>query len=1244
MRKNLRMWCMAIAAVAFTSSFAQTDVTNKVLNPDMEKGVLGWDIDFTSTVWKKQTKNQATYPGYHGFHNLMLECWHGDLTTGVGNSTISQTLTDLPNGTYVFGVYAAAAHTVSDITSPNKDEVYGVNLFANEQTVPMATNPVEGMFEKWAHTAKFNVAVKVIDGTLEFGVKVEDTFINFVGLDEASLYFFGDMDTDAALDEMAKIDIAKLIAIADTCVDNKMNADTLAHLNEMIEAAKLVTKNAELYQADEDLGWAIYLANKSAKDYATLAGAIADAKAVAAQEWTDADETVVALDALNAMIAECEAKYTEGTAISAEIPVMVAELAEASAVVELDAIYVLLDDYTAKVDSISYLTGDQIGEYSDDMVDAAGSALIDVQTELDMAADGDITAGEAKERCEKLFADIQEIIDNPLNYDEFPIFLHRSTELLPGQGTDDNAKAYPVLEGSYVKDYPVGTRPNGQAYAGGNNVITYDSRLFRFREPLTKVRFIVHEAGRPEATDKAGNACFILASFSMYDEDDNKIELTTENFTSNAEEPLEGQGIAGLIDDNPGSYYHSLWSGATPQAHYLEVTLPEGEYSAFRFSMSALSSNHSRGFPAEMEITYVSDEITELQQTIVKAREIYPVYGTAPGYYNVDLTPFETALAEGDAVVEKAGASDSEIQAAIDKVNAELEKVKNGIVMPEADKKYRIISSEQTFVNNQGVHKAMTIHEGDSLRPNWLWWQDACADSAKQEFSFELLGEENDKVYYAIKHVATGKYVADWYDADGVRPLSNAVFTLSETPDSFLLHNLSNGEWAIGREGYSGTYMHALNHNSGVADSTLSAQQGIGKGKGFSSSVITWVNAAYDYSGWYIREMSELPDPTSSLTDLVFRSKTYTLYSKVSNLVLTADKECAFENLTIYNQTGGVIEPASVVVDGDKATIDLGTSVALFSFSFDNAEGVTTVVVDGSLSVVNNGPSAEFTKLQNAYNAAVAKAPVQGEAVGQVADLSEYDAAVAAAQELLDAEEEAAAEVLVAAANAVDSAVAHLKINLPVAGKSYYIILGGYDFWSNFGTDMAVYTKQDAAGQDFVYWAYVNVHNSNYLWQFEDCGQLIGGMPAYFLKNVGTGLYMCPTLNRDHRYLVDDISETQPYEVKSVNGGMVAIGDNSTVADGYTYLHPLNHSTGAGVCGNMISWGAADKASAMRVVEAEAYLTDYLNVAGIEDVEIADEQVAPAKKGVYDLFGRRIEAPAATGIYIVDGKKKVIKK
>ena len=58
MMKNLRMFCLGLAAATFTASFAQTNVTEKLLNADMEKGVLGWNIKFESNIWKKQKKSQ----------------------------------------------------------------------------------------------------------------------------------------------------------------------------------------------------------------------------------------------------------------------------------------------------------------------------------------------------------------------------------------------------------------------------------------------------------------------------------------------------------------------------------------------------------------------------------------------------------------------------------------------------------------------------------------------------------------------------------------------------------------------------------------------------------------------------------------------------------------------------------------------------------------------------------------------------------------------------------------------------------------------------------------------------------------------------------------------------------------------------------------------------------------------------------------------------------------------------------
>ena len=61
--------------------------------------------------------------------------------------------------------------------------------------------------------------------------------------------------------------------------------------------------------------------------------------------------------------------------------------------------------------------------------------------------------------------------------------------------------------------------------------------------------------------------------------------------------------------------------------------------------------------------------------------------------------------------------------------------------------------------------------------------------------------------------------------------------------------------------------------------------------------------------------------------------------------------------------------------------------------------------------------------------------------------------------------------------------------------------------------------------------------------------------------------------------------------------------------------------------------------SAMYVVEEEAYNKAYYT--NIESIDLTDEYVTPAVKGIFDLFGRRIDTPVTTGIYIVDRKSVV---
>ncbi len=91
-----------------------------------------------------------------------------------------------------------------------------------------------------------------------------------------------------------------------------------------------------------------------------------------------------------------------------------------------------------------------------------------------------------------------------------------------------------------------------------------------------------------------------------------------------------------------------------------------------------------------------------------------------------------------------------------------------------------------------------------------------------------------------------------------------------------------------------------------------------------------------------------------------------------------------------------------------------------------------------------------------------------------------------------------------------------------------------------------------------------------------------------------------------------------------------------------------NHYLAIGVTANNLltgkeqftgAWMGADDWKLVLVTKA-ATQSEFNPFAGIENLET----VAPAQVGIYDLFGRRIETPTVSGIYIVNGKKTVIKK
>ena len=1171
MKKNLRMLCLGLAAATFSAGFAQAenDVTSKLMNADMEKGVIGWTIDFDSHIWKKNTKNQAAKRGFHGMNNTVLENWKSDATSGLSDNTISQTVKNLPNGTYVFGAYVGASQQGSE--ESNRATVTGVTMFANEATVAVATDNPDNSAIKEAHTAKFNVAATVTDGTLTVGIKAESTNANYLVIDNATLYYFGDMDAAAALDEMAKIDMAATVAIADTCFAHHMNADTLAAITEAKAAAEAVATADAAWQADEDLYWAIYKATRSIGDYRSFNNAIAAAEVVAAGEYSvdDLEEALAA--AIEAAKATYEAAAADRTALNEQK----AALNEAAAIVALDSCYVVLEEFLGPL--VEELPeGDAPGEYSEAKIAKIEELMDDALAVVDDAYEANITALQARHQFDSLYAEIQAVLDNPNSVDAFPFTVTASQE--------------PNADGRYE----------------------FTSKVYTVNNPVTTLRFTFLDSFCPNGSGKGDPVFVALGEFYMYNADGELIELSAENFSTNAQEASEGP-IANICDGDISTYFHSDWHGNVAENHYIEVSLPEG-LDLTSFSFGWIDRGNRQNIPLVVEVSSLSTATADLMAAISAAKNMNAYRGTAPGFYNADLSAFYAAIAAAEALV-GTEASDDEVYAAIEALEEQQSKLDElSVVMPEAGKQYRIVSAGP-FFEKQGVHKAWTAYS-DTAVVNQVWWETAHPDSADQVFTFEALANDEGKNYYYVKHVATGLYVGTPVNDEGEE--LNAIGLIA-TPDTVELSSLGYGQFGL----YNSGMIHAGDHNSGVASTNAGSYGGV---RGVSSGMCKWTTGAYDCSAWYIREMQGLPYATKNMSELNFQSESINLYEGVNTLVLEADKDCAFADFVVYDVLGNAIS-ASVNAAGKVATVTLDTTaVESFSFAFTNAEGVATVSINGSIS--------KLSELQTAYDETVAVAPEKGHAVGQYSDLKEYEAALKAAEALLA--NGGSEDAIQQAINDLDSAVAHLQVNLPLADKTYFIVSGHDAFFNTHGVDVALYVKKDGTPA----WSYVGTSSPNYLWKFIDKGELVNGAPAFYLQNVATGTYMGSADGFSTPLeMVADTAATQPFRIDAWGEGVVTICD-SRYSDGN--IHMNGHGGGANAFGNLVYWSSTTgTASAMKIVESEYYIW---KLTDIEDIEIVDEFVAPAQKGIYDLFGRRIDAPAATGIYIVDGKKRVIKK
>ena len=1255
MKKNLRLLCLGLAAAAFTSSFAQEhkDMTSLLKNADMEQGLKGWVVD-GDKIMGKNKKNLSTQTGFYGMGQGVLEAWNGN-GNGLADSYIMQRVGGgkLPEGTYVFGAYIGASKQYhrKDVCEikvtvdkngkevkthvdaakkghkyqywSNRDSVNGVEIFANEAVQRVATNNpdynrmvnADGTLYNDGHATKFNVAVNLTSdyarpGYLTVGLRYKETNANYVVWDNATLYYFGDMSEAEALDAMARIDMDSAIAVADTLRSVKMNVDTLAALDDIIDRATKATITAANFEEySNQLFWLAGNARRSETDYSNLKKNIESAEKLLDMDWQDASGYVEDITAsLEEILTDAQAAYDAAELDRAELDVLRKRLNWTAGDLKMDSLNQALWDIEEFANEAGELLN-QPGGYTQAQINALNAYYGEANdtfnvwfVEFEAVDGGDIEFEDREVNPNGLvgyiagiYNLIEEVKNNPLQkeYTRLPIVL-------------------PAGEGGWLAGTKDGTGTE-------NGLKTFKSDVFRFADKIEEITFTVKN-------NKAGEKFFTLSTFELYDDDDNLIDLeeleavlTSDycHITLNPDAKDQGIGLPGLIDNDPATFFHSAWANIPAGDHSFKVTLPEGQgLDAFSFRIVARGGgSHNHQFPAAMEVSVPMVERDALVAALNEAKACEAYSSKEVGFYEADYSYLIDGINKVDAALKnfpseaECAAMRADLEKLIQKFNASFDATIN---LPVADKEYRIISGFPGFYEKQHVEKALLVHGKDTL-----WWGNVDMADKSQVFVFETLKDENGEDYieieegknddgttwskttycYEVKNVGTGLYLTDFSD--------NKI-VLSATSDTIRLSHLGRGQWNI----MAGGTFHAGDHNGGNVGTGVGPYGGI---YGVGSGICSYGGGLDGCSAWMILEYPALPVDVKGAGD---KFKSECIHFEPANTVtLTANKNCKFTDLAFYDILGNSIVADTVVYVGDKATATFANGIVGCAFAFTNSEGVTSV----SFNAFQYTPSIEI--LQAAYDKAVAVAPVEGTEVLQYADLSAYNAALEEAEAMIEAGA-ATDEAIKALAKKLEDVVAALKPNMPEAGKYYFIFCGDDSYEKNNGYRMGI-----RAVGSLVSWTIENELEWNRYWQFEPV--TVDGVQAFYIKNLSNGKYMPLTDAQSTQLELTSKSAAAAYVIGAWGEGTKATIKQVSDSDRYF------HFQGAGQ--HLVYWW--DKSgvrSSWNIVEAQYDVTD------IDFTEVETEKAVV--KGTYDLFGRRIAAPTAPGIYIIDGKKKYIKK
>lgn len=234
---------MAIRAYGLVNASPENpiEMTELIKNPSFEDGNKGWTTSMS-------TQGNDVFNVKSGYTYLEKWCWvGGTIANEYGTAYTRQVITDLPAGNYRLTCVAQNIQENSANTKYDGAYIYG------------------GTSQTQVYTrGEYAVEFTCITGEAEIGFRADEAKGNWVAVDNFRLFYIGSStEANQAL-------LQARISTAEELAAKKMQVDTLAQLNQAIEAAKNLTSSADIPNIALTLDRIIAKAESSVKAYSDL--------------------------------------------------------------------------------------------------------------------------------------------------------------------------------------------------------------------------------------------------------------------------------------------------------------------------------------------------------------------------------------------------------------------------------------------------------------------------------------------------------------------------------------------------------------------------------------------------------------------------------------------------------------------------------------------------------------------------------------------------------------------------------------------------------------------------------------------------------------------------------------------------------------------------------------------------------------------------------------------------------------